>query len=215
MKLKRCRIADLSAAKYNPRVDLQPGDPVYDKLKKSIETFGFVQPIIVNRRNKRVIGGHQRVKVLQDLGHDEVDVGYVDLPVAKEKALNVTLNKTVGGWDETKLASLLQEFQGLPDFDIELTGFDTNEVGDLISRVLDRDAESGGEDAFDLEAALDECRPAVTQSGELLELGAHRLLCGDSTSGGAQRRQLRRRVRRPAAWRRWRSAASFARRSWP
>ena len=57
---------------------------------------------------------HQRLKVLKDLGRKRVQVVFVDLPEAKEKALNLTLNKSVGEWDEPKLARLLQEFEGRP-----------------------------------------------------------------------------------------------------
>jgi len=131
MKLEQARIDELNAAEYNPRVDLQPGDPVYENLKLSVETFGYLQPIIVNRRTNTVVGGHQRLKVLKDLGHERVDVVFVDLTPEREKALNLTLNKTVGEWGEPKLARLLQEFGGLPDIDIQLTGFDTEEIGGL------------------------------------------------------------------------------------
>ena len=190
MKLVQVRIDDLNSAVYNPRVDLQPGDPVYESLKRSVETFGYLQPIIVNRRNNRVVGGHQRLKVLKDLGYDNVDVVFVDLSVEREKALNLTLNKSVGEWDEPKLASLLQEFEGLPDFDVELTGFAPEEIGDLISRVLDQETPSGSDDGFDPDAALDLRRPAITREGELIELGQHRLLCGDSTKANHVRRLM-------------------------
>ena len=191
MNSKKMPIADVNAAKYNPRIDLQPGDPVYEKLKKSIETFGYLQPIIVNRRSNTVVGGHQRLRVLKDLGYEEVDVVFVDLSAEHEKALNLTLNKTVGEWDESKLARLLQEFEGFPDIDVQLTGFDVGEIGDLISRVLDRETATGNDDDFDPEAALDCSRPAVTEKGELLELGDHRLLCGDATNAEDVRRLMK------------------------
>lgn len=181
MDIQRIPIKQLNAASYNPRVDLQPGDTVYNNLKRSVEAFGCVQPIIVNQRKNVVVGGHQRLKVLKDLGHDEVDVVFVDLSEERERALNVALNKITGEWDEPKLAKLLQEFEGFPDLDVCLTGFDDGEVSDLITRVLDRDASEGNDDAFDVDAALDQTRSAVTQPGELIELGVHRLLCGDST----------------------------------
>src|ERR1043166_1342965 len=181
MKMSKVPIGKLKAAAYNPRIDLKPGDAVYEHLKQSIETFGYLQPIIVNRRTGNVVGGHQRLKVLKHLGHTVVEVIYVNLPLEKEKALNLTLNKTVGEWDEDKLGALLQEFQGLTDFDIGLTGFDSGEIDDVISRMLDRDCPEGNDEAFDLEGALDTKHPAITQPGELLELGEHRLLCGDAT----------------------------------
>ncbi len=160
---------------------MKPGDPVYENLKRSVETFGYLQPVIVNRRNHTVIGGHQRLKVLKDLGHKQVDVVFVDLPIEQEKALNLTLNKTTGEWDEPLLAKLLQEFEGFPDLDVRLTGFDEDEIGDLVSRMLDAESPSGDDDAFDVDGALDFYGPAVTQPGELIELGEHRLLCGDAT----------------------------------
>ena len=191
MNVTKIPIHRLNAAPYNPRVELRPGDAVFDNLKRSIETFGYLQPIIVNRRSNTVVGGHQRLKVLKDLGYQEVDVVFVDLSAEHEKALNLTLNKTVGEWDESKLARLLQEFEGFPDIDIQLTGFDAGEIGDLISRVLDRETATGNDDDFDPEAALDCSRPAVTEKGELLELGDHRLLCGDATNAEDVRRLMK------------------------
>jgi len=179
-------IMRLNAATYNPRVELKPGDPVYENLKLSIETFGFVQPLIVNRRNHVVVGGHQRLNVLKDLGHRDVDVVFVDLNDENEKALNLTLNKTSGQWDESKLADLLQEFELLADFDVRLTGFDENEIDDLISRMLDEQS-PGGNDDFDVEDAMREQGPVVTRPGELFQLGKHRLLCGDATDASQVR----------------------------
>ena len=177
MELESVPVETLNAAAYNPRVDLQPADAIYENLKRSIETFGFLQPIIVNRRNQVVVGGHQRLKVLKELRYASADVIYVDLPSDREKALNLTLNKTIGSWDEHKLAVVLQELEGLPNFDVQLTGFSTDEVGDLVSRFLD---EQDGV-SQDMPPVPDFSKPAVTRSGELLELGEHRLLCADAT----------------------------------
>jgi len=58
----------LNPAAYNPRRDLKPGDKDYEKLKRSIEEFGFVEPVVWNRRTGFVVGGHQRLKVLLDMG---------------------------------------------------------------------------------------------------------------------------------------------------
>lgn len=96
---ERRNIADLKPAEYNPRKSLQPGDPEYESLKRSIETFGYVDPIIVNK-DGTVIGGHQRLSVLVDLGYTEADVAVVDLSKHDEKALNIALNKISGEWDE-------------------------------------------------------------------------------------------------------------------
>ena len=74
VEIKTVNIADLTPAEYNPRKDLKPGDKEYEQIKKSILAFGYVDPIIVNNRNNVVIGGHQRLKVLAELGHTTVDV---------------------------------------------------------------------------------------------------------------------------------------------
>ena len=81
--------ADLLPADYNPRKDLKPGDAEYEKLKRSLETFGYVEPIIWNKTTGRVVGGHQRLKVLMDMGITEVECVVVEMPEDKEKALNV------------------------------------------------------------------------------------------------------------------------------
>lgn len=92
MKIQKIAINKLIPATYNPRKDLKPNDPEYQKIKKSILEFGFVSPLVVNK-DMTVIGGHQRLKVLQELGFESVECIIVDLDKTKEKALNVALNK--------------------------------------------------------------------------------------------------------------------------
>ena len=62
MLIEKKKVADLIPANYNPRKDLKPGDPEYEKLKRSMETFGYVEPLIWNKKTGRVVGGHQRLK---------------------------------------------------------------------------------------------------------------------------------------------------------
>ena len=175
MNIEKKNVKDLLPADYNPRKDLQPGDPEYEKLKRSIEQFGYVEPVIWNKQTGRVVGGHQRLKVLNDSGITEVDVVVVDMNTEKEKALNIALNKISGEWDTDKLALVIADLQGA-DFDVSLTGFDPEELDDLF-----RDDVKGGvkEDDFDVEAELR--KPVFSKAGDLWMLGEHRLLCGDST----------------------------------
>ena len=70
-KLSVLPIKDLNPAEYNPRKKLKPGDKEYEKIKNSIMEFGFADPVVVNS-DMTIIGGHQRVTVLQDLGYDEI-----------------------------------------------------------------------------------------------------------------------------------------------
>lgn len=132
MIIDKVDIKTLKASDYNPRVDLKPGMKEYEKLKNSIETFGYVEPIIVNDRTGRVVGGHQRLSVLRDLGYTEVEVVHVDLDEAHEKALNVALNKIEGAWDAEKLEDLLRDINLNTDL-IEFTGFDKDELDTLFS----------------------------------------------------------------------------------
>ena len=175
MNIEKKNVKDLLPADYNPRKDLQPGDPEYEKLKRSIEQFGYVEPVIWNEKTGRVVGGHQRLKVLTDMGITEVDVVVVDMDTEKEKALNIALNKISGEWDTEKLALVIADLQGT-DFDVSLTGFDPEELEDLF-----RDDVKGGvkEDDFDVEAELK--KPTFSKAGDLWMLGEHRLFCGDST----------------------------------
>ena len=175
MIFEKKHTADLLPADYNPRKDLKPGDAEYEKLKRSIEQFGYVEPVIWNRLTGRVVGGHQRLKVLMDMGMSEVDCVVVELPEEKEKALNIALNKISGEWDKDKLALLITDLQGA-DFDVSLTGFDPAEIDDLFKDSLKDGVQ---DDGFDVEAELKQ--PTITKSGDIWTLGRHRLICGDST----------------------------------
>jgi ParB-like chromosome segregation protein Spo0J len=131
MEIREMNIDDLIPAEYNPRKDLKPGDKEYEKLRKSISEFGYVETIVWNEKTGKVVGGHQRLKVLKDLGYEKVKVSVVNLDEKKEKALNIALNKIEGKWDNQLLKDLLQELDS-GDFDMELTGFDDEELEKLL-----------------------------------------------------------------------------------
>lgn len=179
INIQTIAIDKLNPAKYNPRVDLQPGDPEYEKLKRSIKEFGYVEPIIWNKRTGNVVGGHQRLKILKSEGHKEVKVSVVDLDDNKEKALNIALNKISGDWDEEKLNQIFIELQDDLDIDMELTGFDIEEIDDILANFDTSEVE---EDDFDIEEELEKEEPPIAKPGDIWILGRHRLLCGDSTS---------------------------------
>lgn len=85
MRIKQIALTDLTPADYNPRKDLQPGDTDYDKLKRSLSEFGYVEPVIWNKTTGNVVGGHQRLKVLADLGYKTVDCVVVEVDETREK----------------------------------------------------------------------------------------------------------------------------------
>lgn len=126
------KLSDLNESKYNPRKQLKPGDSAYEKLKASIQELGFVEPIIVNSQGMTVIGGHQRLRVLRDLGKTETTVILVDFDDKQEKSLNIALNKIKGEWDYTKLDSLLQELKSCDGL-LQLTGFDEFEINTMFT----------------------------------------------------------------------------------
>lgn len=146
MRLEKVELDKLKEAAYNPRVKLESGMDEYEKLRKSIETFGDVEPIVWNQRTGNVVGGHQRLQVLRDLGKKEATVSVVDMDEAAEKRLNLALNKARGDWDSEKLEALLQEMD--PDA-LEVSGFGADEVAILLENndgVDDWDGDEGDDD---------------------------------------------------------------------
>ncbi|MEM9066603.1 MAG: DNA methyltransferase [Planctomycetota bacterium] len=176
--MERISLSQIDPAPYNPRRALNPGDPEFEALANSLDEFGLVEPLIWNKRTGTLVGGHQRLAVLRARGETEVEVSVVDLSVAKEKALNVALNKIQGEWDKPQLAALLDELLQTQNLDIGLTGFTADEAEDLIGELLDHQREDVQDSSVMAVAAAD----AVTQVGDLIELGHHRLFCGDATS---------------------------------
>lgn len=179
MDIQKRRITELKPAEYNPRKALTPEDAEWQKIKNSIDKFGYVDPIIVNK-DGTIIGGHQRYNVLTALGYDEIDVVVLDLSKDDEKALNIAMNKISGEWDELKLKDLLLELD-LGDYDISLTGFDNNDLEGLVE-LFEVEPEVT-EDNYDAAQAYDDSvkNGPVIKQGEVWQLGRHRLMCGNST----------------------------------
>lgn len=133
MNIETRRLADLKPAAYNPRKKLVPGDPEYEKIARSIEEFGYCDPIIINK-DGTIIGGHQRTQVLLDMGAETADCVVVDLDPDKEKALNIALNKITGSWDEAKLAELIGSLD-LDGYDLTKTGYSEPELKSILAQV--------------------------------------------------------------------------------
>ena len=102
MKIELIKINKLKPATYNPR---QISTKQYNDLKKSIERFGLVDPIIINKNGNVVVGGHQRLKICKALKHTELDCVVLDLSKAEERELNIRLNKNTGDFDMDILAN--------------------------------------------------------------------------------------------------------------
>ena len=119
------QLKDLKPANYNPRVALTENDPEYQRIKSSIEQFGYVDPIIWNEQTNNIVGGHQRYTVLTDIGVEQVAVSVVNMNEEDEKVLNIALNKIEGDWDDERLKEVLET---ISDDKLQLTGFDEDEI---------------------------------------------------------------------------------------
>jgi ParB-like chromosome segregation protein Spo0J len=152
MKLKVYKINDIRPAHYNPRKDLTPEDPEWRKIEKSITEFGYVEPLVINTVTGNLISGHQRLKVMKAKGVKTIPVIEVEISDKdgistdrREKALNIALNKISGEWDYPALKEILIEELDLGDLDIEITGFDQDELTALINSFkIDEEIEEGG-----------------------------------------------------------------------
>lgn len=169
MNLQVVSVEKMNPAPYNPRVDLKPSDPEYQHIKNSIDSFGYLDPIVWNERTENIVSGHQRFKILKEQGIKEVDCIVVDFDEEKEKACNLAMNKAVGLWDDVKLEELLQDLKGT-SWDMSDFGFESLDVS------LEEDVK---EDDFDIEAELK--KPCFSQEGDIWSLGRHKVICGDST----------------------------------
>lgn len=170
LSITQVDVRDLQSAVYNPR---RWDESAVKELTESIKRFGLVDPILANSASNRkniVIGGHFRLHIAKKLGYTEVPVVYLDIPdIEKEKELNLRLNKNTGDWD----ISLLQEFDPSLLFDV---GFGEDELHEIWDEQLDIE-----NDDFDVEKERENIKEPKTKLGDLIQLGKHRLLCGDST----------------------------------
>ena len=173
-ELKMLPVSVLKPAEYNPRKKLKKGDKEYKKIENSIKEFGFADPLVVNA-DMTIIGGHQRLTVAIDLGYTEVPCAVVDVDKTREKALNIALNKITGAWDDQMLADLLKDLENV-NFNLEFTGFEAPEIGQLFSNIYDKKVK---EDNFDVDSELKQ--PTFSKPGDIWHLGKHRVICGDST----------------------------------
>lgn len=172
-QLKEIALENLQKSMYNPRKNLHKGDPEYEALKKSIEELGMIDPIVWNERTGTVVGGHQRLTVLAELGYTTAPCFVVDLSPEQEKQANVRLNSIKGAWDYDKLAELLSEFT--PE-EVAAANFDPKDLQALYAREKELE-----EDDFDVERSLADHETPTTRPGDIILLGEHRLMCGDAT----------------------------------
>jgi len=173
MKLKTVKITELKPHQKNPR---QHPDSAIAKLTRSIQEFGWTNPVLVSKDGV-VLAGHARLKAAEKAGITEVPVIYLDLEGAKADAYLIADNKTqdLTDWDLPLLKDLLQELD-TGEFDLTVTGFNEDEIEGLMTQF--HVPEEGLTDDDEIPENVE----SVCKPGDLWQLGAHRLLCGDSTS---------------------------------
>lgn len=169
MKIEQVPVQKLKPSTYNPR---KWDQKIIGDMTESIKRFGLCDPLIVNgavARKNIVIGGHLRLKVATALGFTDVPVVYLDIPeIEREQELNLRLNKNLGNWDE----ELLKAFDTGLLLDVGFTPDDLNSFFDDVLDVTD--------DGFNVQEELAKITTPETKLGDIYELGAHRLICGDA-----------------------------------
>lgn len=151
MTFRKLKISEIEEAFYNPRKTMKRDSKKYANLKNSLEQFGCVEPLVVNEVNSRLISGHQRLNVLRDLGETEVDVSIVHIEdEAKEKALNISLNKVKGKWDTKKLADVLRDIDD--EFNALDLGFEESDIADFLKNDEDITASIGRDKAEEMDS---------------------------------------------------------------
>lgn len=130
MDITTIKIADLKPASYNPR---RITDWEMRKLMRSIESFGFVEPVVVNS-DMTIIGGHQRVEAAKNIGYESVPCVVVEISKGREKALNLALNRIGGEFDDELVALLLKTME---EEDRMLSGMDEKEIAEALDKEIE------------------------------------------------------------------------------
>lgn len=169
MHIERVPIESLAPDPNNPRV--HPEDNIED-IKGSIDAFGQVEPLVVQKGTNRVIAGHGRIEVMKRRGDTHAFVNIVDCTDEQAEAMGIALNKSPlgAGWDNAKLIASLKS---LPEDLLIATGFGSDGLKELMDSAHPPTTSEDEEPA--------PLADAVSKKGDLWILGNHRLLNGDST----------------------------------
>lgn len=144
MTIRDVPVAQIKPAAYNPRVPLQRGDPAYERLRRSIDTFGAVEPMVWNERTGNLVGGHVRFSILRERGDAAVTVSVVDLSERDEKVLNLALNRHAGEWDYPALAEMIRDLEANAA-DLDVAGFTEADLAKLVTWTPADDAAIGAD----------------------------------------------------------------------
>ena len=175
MEIKLLSIETLKPYTNNARNN----EKAIDVVAKSIQEFGFKNPILIDNSNE-IIAGHTRLLAAKKLGLTEVPTIKVDdLTPEQVKAFRIADNKTAeyAEWNFELLAQEMEQLK-IADYDLSLTGFDMSEAEKLLDSLKEESDGENPDDDFEIELPEE----PVSKCGDLWILGRHRLYCGDSTS---------------------------------
>jgi DNA methylase/ParB-like nuclease family protein len=174
-------IADLKPDQKNPRIH---GRKQIRQIANSIETFGFITPVVVDA-NLSVIAGHGRLLACQQLDWTEVPTVRLDhLTPAQAKAFQIADNRLteISTWDDRLLGEQLKELSEVDlDFSLEVTGFEVAEIDLRIEQLGETDAEADPAD----DVPTPSSGTPVSRPGDLWFLGQHRVYCGSALEASA------------------------------
>lgn len=152
------------------------------QIAESIRTFGFTNPVLIDRENT-ILAGHGRVEAAKLIGMEQVPCVRLEHMTEEQKRAYVLADNKLAlnaGWDEDLLAEELRALLGVEDlgFDIGVTGFELGEIDTLVTGL---EGEEPGDPEDDILPAV---APRRVQSGDVWQLGRHRLVCGDALDPG-------------------------------
>lgn len=157
------------------QLEAYPGNARRGDLSMIVESLrvnGQYRPVVVNRRNNQVLAGNHTVQAARELGWPQVAATFVDATDEEARRIVLIDNRAndVAGYDDGILAELLADLDG----NYEGTGFDDNDLDDLLASL------GGGFGGKDKDAAPPRPDTAITQPGDLIILGRHRLICASA-----------------------------------
>ena len=186
MKKKPAAVANLQVTYKRVPIDSLFEDPAnarkhgernLETISNSLRCFGQVESLVVQKSTGKVIGGNGRLRVMKDLGWDEVDIAEVDITDVQSVSLGIALNRTaeLAEWDDEILAATLNGL-ALEEGLLEAAGYDEEELAAMLAEIDDAAVGDVTEDEVPEPPA-----DPITKPGDLWILGRHRVLCGDST----------------------------------
>lgn len=185
LQIQYVELGKLKGWEKNPRIN----DEAAQKLAKLISEHGFIDPVIATP-DGIIRAGHTRAKAAKLKGMDKVPVIFVEFESEKHAEAYSLADNKAGEWSEwdfKKLVSILLDMD-TGEFDMDLTGFQLDEIEDLMTEYGDQEVDE--EENFNLEEELEKIENPKSKPGDIWVIGNHKVMCGDSTSQMAVRKLM-------------------------